>query len=225
MVTPTVMTENNVTPSGFKNRSDLHVARKVWHMCGVFIIFCGWIFFPHCISKILLGIACLAFIPADVLRQKNPNLNRTLLRTFRPIMRSSEVNKLAGTTYLLAGALLISLIFNPGVVALSLLFLSFADPLASFVGIKFGRDKIFGHKSVQGFMAAFIVCAGLTWLYLSYSHVTEHVLVVSLLAGLVGAFAELIPISGLDDNFTMPVFSSVGLTILFYFFGFFTYFN
>lgn len=225
MVTPIVMTEPNVTPSGFKNRSDLHVARKIWHMCGVFTVFCGWLLFPHFVSKILLAIVCLLFIPADILRQKNPNLNRQLLKVFRPIMRSTEVNRLAGTTYLLFGAFLISMVFNPGVVALSLLFLAFADPLASYIGIKYGKDKIFGHKSVQGFVAAFVVCATLTALFLSYNHVAEHMWIVSLLGGLVGALAELIPVSGLDDNFTMPVFSSIGLTILFYFFGFFSYFN
>jgi dolichol kinase len=42
-----------------------------------------------------------------------------------------------------------------------------------------------------------------------------------LLAGLVGAFAELIPIGKLDDNLTLPLMSAVGLSILFYFFGFF----
>lgn len=225
MVTPIVMTETNVTPSGFKNRSDLHVARKIWHMCGVFLVFCGWVVFPHWISITLLAILGVLFIPADILRQKNPGLNRQLLKAFRPIMRSTEVNRLAGTTYLLSGALLIAVIFNSGVVALSLLFLAFADPLASYIGIKYGKDKIFGHKSVQGFVAAFVVCATLTGLYLSYSRVVEHILIVSLLGGLVGALAELIPFSRLDDNFTMPVFSSIGLTILFYFFGFFSYFN
>lgn len=225
MVTPTVMTEPNVTPSGFKNRSDLHVARKVWHVCGVFTVFCGWILFPHWFSILLLAILCAAFIPADILRQKNPALNRRLLTTFRPIMRSTEVNRLAGTTYLLSGALLIAIFFNPGVVALSLLFLAFADPLASFIGIKYGKDKIFGHKSVQGFIAAFVVCATLTGLFLTYNNVVQHIMIVSLLGGLVGALAELIPVAKLDDNFTMPVISSIGLTILFYFFGFFPYFN
>jgi len=219
------MTESNLTPSGFKNRSDLHLARKIWHMCGVFLLFCGWMLFPRWLSITLLAISAASFIPADILRQKNPNLNRQLLKVFRPIMRGTEVNKLAGTTYLLAGALLIALVFNSGVVALSLLFLAFADPLASYIGIKYGKDKIFGHKSVQGFVAAFLVCATLTGLFLTYNRVGEHLIIVSLLGGLVGAAAELIPFSKLDDNFTMPVFSSIGLTILFYFFGFFSYFN
>ena len=219
------MTETKVTPSGFKNRSDLHVARKIWHVAAVFFIFTCWSFFPYWLSITVLSIFWLVFIPTDIARQKNSDLNLKLTRFLRPIMRSTEISKLAGTTYLLTGVLLIVLLFNHGVVSLSLLFLAFADPIASYIGIKYGKDKIFGHKSVQGFVAAFAVCALLTALFLYYNAVAEHVLIVSLLSGLVGALAELIPIAKLDDNFSMPVLSSVGLTILFYFFGFFPYFN
>jgi dolichol kinase len=49
----------------------------------------------------------------------------------------------------------------------------------------------------------------------------DRVIVVSLLAGLIGALAELVPIAKLDDNFTLPVMSSLGLYILFYLFGLF----
>jgi diacylglycerol kinase (CTP) len=219
------MTETNVTLSGFKNRSDLHIARKIWHVSGVFTMFTAWIFLPYWVSMTLLIVGWLAFVPADFMRQKNSQINRTLSNLFRPIMRSNELNRLAGTTYLITGALVITLLFNKGVVALSLLFLAFADPIASYIGIKYGKDKIFGHKSVQGFVAAFAVCSTLCFLFLFYNQVQEHLIVVSLLAGLIGALSELIPLAKLDDNFTMPVLSSVGLTLLFYFFNLFPFFN
>jgi len=208
------MTETNITHSGFKNRSDLHVARKIWHMAGVFTIFVGWIFLPQWVSITLLCICWVLFVPADFMRQRNSEMNRNLMRLFQPIMRKTEVDRLAGTTYLLTG-----------VIAISLLFLAFADPIASYIGIKYGKDKIFGHKSVQGFMAAFFVCAIVCYIYLSSNGVHQHLLIASLLAGLVGALAELIPLWKLDDNFTMPVLSSLGLSILFYFFGFSTFFT
>lgn len=219
------MVETNLTLSGLKNRSDLHLARKIWHMSGVFTIFAGWVFLPKSVSVSFLVLAWLISVPADILRQKNPELNRSLTNIFRPIMRNNELNKLAGTTYLITGALLIALFFNKGVVALSLLFLAFADPIASYVGIKYGKDKLFGHKSLQGFIAAFVVCTALCFLFLFYSRIQDYILIVSLLAGLVGALAELIPMAKLDDNFTMPVISSIGLTVLFYFFDYFIFFN
>lgn len=219
------MTETTSTPSGFKNKSDLHMARKLWHMCGVFAIFVGWILLPYWWAIAILGTVWLLFVTGDVLRQRSSDFNQKLMRAFGPIMRSYEVNRLAGTTYLLTGVLLTAILFNSGVVSLSLLFLAFADPIASFVGIKWGKDKIFGHKSVQGFMAAFFVCTLATYTLLSIKNIYNNALVASLLAGLVGAFAELIPIGKIDDNFTMPVLSALGLTIFFYFFGFFSYFN
>lgn len=219
------MAETNITLSGFKNKSDLHLARKVWHMTGVFVMFLAWMFLPYWFSITCLIIGWLAFVPADIMRQRNPEVNKVLSNIFRPIMRSTELNRLAGTTYLLTGALIITLFFNKGVVAMSLLFLAFADPIASYVGIKYGKDKIFGHKSVQGFIAAFVVCSVLSFLFLFFNQVPQFILIVSLLGGLVGALAELIPFGKMDDNFSMPVASSIGLTVLFYFFGYFQYFG
>lgn len=216
------MAETNLTLSGFKNKSDLHIARKVWHVTGVFTMFLVWWFFPQWVSMTLLTVGWLLFVPADFMRQKNPDVNRTLSNIFRPIMRSSELNRLAGTSYLLSGAVIITVCFNKHIVGLSLLFLAFADPIASYVGIKYGKDKIFGHKSVQGFVAAFFVCSILCFLFLFYNQVQEHLLVVSLFAGMVGALAELIPVWKLDDNLTMPVLSCTGLSVLFYFFNYYS---
>lgn len=216
------MTETSPVPSGFKNKSDLHMARKIWHMCGVFAIFVGWNLLSSTTALVTLFLVWMMFITVDVIRQRSEFFNQKMMLVFGPIMRSYEVNRLAGTTYLLTGVLTTALFFSPGIVSLSLLFLAFADPIASFVGIKWGRDKIFGHKSVQGFMAAFFVCAVATYLFLTFKNIYQNAIAGSLLAGLVGALAELIPIGKIDDNFTMPVLSAIGLSILFYFFGFFS---
>ena len=134
-------------------------------------------------------------------------------------MRGTEYSKLAGTTYLLTGVLLIAVMFNKEIVSLSLLFLAFADPIASFVGIKWGKHKIFGHKSYQGFLAAFAVCTLITYIFLSHFNVTAPILGIAILAGLCGALAELIPLGQMDDNFTMPILSSICLYFLFIFFN------
>lgn len=205
-----------------KKRSDIHYARKIWHMSGVFTMFLAYVYMPPAVSMTILTVAWCLFVPFDFLRQKYPALNDWALHAFKPIMRQSEAKNLAGTTYLLTGVLLVDIVFPRPVVALTLLFLAFADPIASYFGILYGKDKIFGHKSIQGFMAAFFVCMILTLVYLlAHNYLTDRLIVVSLLAGLVGAFAELIPIGKLDDNLTLPLMSAIGLSILFYFFGFF----
>lgn len=205
-----------------KRRSDLHLARKIWHMTGVFAMFLAYSFLPETISFSLLALGWILFVPLDFARQHKPAINDWVVHAFRPIMRQTELKKLAGTTYLLTGVAILVLFFPRPIVSLALLFLAFADPIASFVGIKWGRDKIFGHKSIQGFMAAYFVCAIVTFLFLrSQELLLEHILVTSLIAGLIGAAAELIPVGKLDDNLTLPLLSAVGLSVLFYFFGFF----
>lgn len=214
--------EGFIAPVDLKKRTDIHYARKIWHMSGVFAMFLAYVYFPPAVSLAILGIAWCLFVPFDFLRQRKPALNDWAVHAFKPIMRQSEVKKLAGTTFLLTGVLAIDIIFPRPVVALTLLFLAFADPIASYFGILYGKDKIFGHKSIQGFMAAFFACTILTFFYLSHhNYLMDRLILVSLFAGLVGAFAELIPIGKLDDNLTLPVMSALGLTVLFYFFGFF----
>lgn len=205
-----------------KKRSDIHYARKIWHMAGVFTLFLIYILLPYPVALSILALMWIAFITIDVLRQSRPALNEWALHAFKLIMREHEAKQLAGTTYLITGVLILAAVFPRPVVALSLLFLAFADPAASYFGIKYGKDKIFGHKSIQGFFAAFLVCVMACVLYFSSQHhLLDRIIVLSLLAGLIGAFSELVPVGKLDDNLSLPLMSATGLTLLFYFFGFF----
>lgn len=203
-----------------KKRSEIHWARKIWHILGVCVILAVYAYTPLWFAKILITIAWLAFVPVDFARQKFPALNDFLLHLFKPFMRESEAHGLAGTTFLLTGATLVIFICPREIATLSLLFLAFADPFASYFGIRYGKDKIFGHKSVQGSIAAFIICAFLTVVYL-YTHglLMDRVIIVGLIGGLIGALAELIPVARLDDNLTLPIFSATFLWILFSVFG------
>lgn len=203
-----------------KKRSDIHWARKIWHMLGVSGLALSYIYLPKAWSVTALIVISALFIVGDLIRQKNQALNELLIHIFRPILRDQEVHKIAGTTYLLSGVLLITLFFPREVVILTLLFLAFADPIASYFGIRFGKDKIFGHKSLQGSLAAFAVCAGLTFSFL-YVHgmMLDRLVVISLIGGLIGALAEAIPVGKLDDNFTLPVLSALALWLMFSLFG------
>lgn len=201
-------------------RSDIHWPRKVWHMAGVSLIAFIYSLVSDNLAIILLSIAWLLFVPFDFLRQKNAAVNEVAVSMFKPIMRQSEVNKIAGTTYLLSGLLIVAALFPRPIVMLTMLFLAFADPIASYFGIRFGKDKIFGEKSLQGSLAAFLVCAILTFAFLTYNWVLmDRLIIVSLLGGLIGALAELIPIGKLDDNLTLPVLSATALWFVFTVFG------
>lgn len=218
-----MMVEQVLRVVNLKHRSDIHWARKIWHMGGVSMIAACYANLPEKTSLVLLSLAWLLFVPVDIMRLKNPALNDFLLSAFRPIMRRNEVDRLAGTSYLLTGITLVAFIFPPQIVLLTMFFLAFADPIASYWGIRFGKDKIFGEKSLQGSLAAFFVCSVATFYFLT-SHwlLMDRLVIVSILGGVIGALAELIPIGKLDDNFTLPVLSASALWCLFTIFGAFS---
>ncbi len=203
-----------------KTRSDLHLARKLWHIFGVLTIVALYLSVsrPQALQLAVLG-AFLA-VTVDVLRQQWASLNSMMIRLFKPVMRSQEQLGYAGISYLMVGVLILVALFPTPIVILSLLFLAIADPLASYVGILYGKDKLIGRKSLQGTIAAFLACTLIAALFFYFNGLMiERLLIVSFLAGLIGAFAELLPIGKLDDNLTLPLVSASLLWILFFLFG------
>ncbi len=97
--------------------------------------------------------------------------------------------------------------------------LAIGDPICNIIGIKYGKDKLIGSKSFQGSIAGFIACTIVSVIYFKLMDImTSKLLLVSVLSGLIGAFAEVIPID-LDDNFIIPVVTSILLWGLFTFIG------
>lgn len=202
-----------------KQRNDIHLARKIWHCVGICAMAALYNWADLQLTWILLLITTGVFVPLDILRQKRPSLNRLTLRLFGAVMRRNETHHISGLSYLLIGSLFL-MFFPPPIVTLTLLFLAFGDPTASFFGLRFGKDRILGNKTLQGTMAAFGVCTVIAVLYYYFNNLmTERLLIVAPLSGLIGALAELLPIGKLDDNLTFPVVGSCLLWVLFQVYG------
>jgi diacylglycerol kinase (CTP) len=207
-----------ITP--FQQRNDLHVARRLWHFFGVMAIAALYLTLTRKQATTLSVEATAIWVGLDVLRLYVPRLNNALTKMFRPFMRESERHHFAGSTYMLLGITLIIFLYPKEVVLLTLLFLGVADPLASFVGIRYGRDKLIGDKSLQGTLGAFFSCLIVALIYFSAMNLMmERLIIVALLSALIGALSELIPFGKIDDNFTFPVMSASLLTLVFELFG------
>ncbi len=204
----------------FKQRDDIHLARRLWHFFGVLFIFSlYWIVTPNQAVGLALGFSAF-MIAFDWARLRNPRLGQFFVWLFGPFLREDERQRYAASTGMMAGITVIILLFPKTVVLLSLLFLAIADPAAAFIGVRYGKDKLIGNKSLQGTLAAFAACFLLALGYFSYMDLmTERLFIACLLAGLIGAFSELVPIGKLDDNFVFPVLSALLLTGLYYVFG------
>ncbi|MBY0383660.1 hypothetical protein K2X05_00750, partial [bacterium] len=145
-----------------KATADVHIERKLTHFFGVMGMVLIQVLSPVWLTwVILLGIA-IPQISLDFLRLRNEKLNQWMPKIFGSIMRRRELHHITGTTYLFLGTILIFFFFPPTIVTLSLLFLACADPLASYVGIRFGTVKILGKKTFEGTLAAFLVCTGIS---------------------------------------------------------------
>ncbi|MBA2406277.1 MAG: phosphatidate cytidylyltransferase [Bdellovibrionales bacterium] len=198
-------------------RSDLHLLRKLWHISTGSI---GLFFFTRSGQDqqfwgfLVLGIALTGFV-LDISRARYPAINHIVLRFAGPLMRRSEKEGMSGLPFYALGVSLSLFFYSRDIAILSVMFLVFSDPLSSFFGVLYGKDKIMPNKSLQGAVAGFFTCYLITLFY-TMNHVTlgNHILIFAVVAGLIGALSELVSAFNVDDNLTIPVLSGLGMTVL-----------
>ncbi len=198
-------------------RSDLHILRKVWHIAtgstGLYLFLKTsqdtqlWAF-------IALAIALMGFV-GDIARSRFPAMNKMVLTVMGPLMRRSERDGMSGLPFYALGVSLALFFYKRDIAILSIMFLVFSDPLSSFFGVLYGKDKIMPNKSLQGAVAGFFTCYLITLFYaMNTSAVGTHLLIFSVAAGVIGALSELVSAFNIDDNLTIPVLSGLGMTLL-----------
>ncbi len=207
----------NTNVSKLAKRTDMHVLRKLWHIS--FGSACLFLYMKLDLAISFWGYfaisAALGGFMMDFARLRNQRVNNLVLKMLGPLMRSSEKDGFSGLPFYALGVGLSILFFEEKIAVLSIMFLVFADPIASFVGVNYGKDKILPNKSLQGAIAAFLVCKLLTIAYLYNSGASDLDLILfSSLAGLVGSLSELASSFNIDDNLTIPVLSGAGLSVL-----------
>ncbi len=202
--------------SPLRLRTDLHIARKLWHISTGLIgltVYKKAQLSPDFMATVLLIFAVAAFL-FELIRLKNETLNKIAQFFMKPIMRESEKNSVSGLPFYALGVSLALFFFPEKIAILAILFLIFADPIASFFGILYGRDKILPNKSLQGTIAAFSVCYIVTIVYgLIYVGPSMSLLVFAIAAGFIGSVSEMCS-QFVDDNLCIPVISGLGLYLV-----------
>ena len=198
-------------------RSDLHILRKLWHISTGSV---GLFIFMHS-SQTQSFWATLIFVIAmggfgmDFIRNRIPALNKLVIKLMGPLMRRSEKDGVSGLPFYALGVSLSLFFYSRDIAIVSCMFLVFSDPLSSFFGVLYGKDKILPNKSLQGAVAGFFTCYLITLFYaMNTSTLGTHLLVFSILAGIIGAASELVSAFNIDDNLTIPVLSGLGMTVL-----------
>lgn len=201
-------------------RSDLHILRKAWHIgTGSLALFLyirsDW----SANTWGFIGLSLAAFgLVMDLIRIRYKPINSFTLKIMGPFMRRSEREGLSGFPFYALGVALSLFFYHKDIAILSIMFLVFSDPLSSFFGVLYGKDKIMPNKSLQGAVAGFFTCYLITLFYVMNSTTLgAHILVFSVVAGIIGTASELISAFNIDDNLTIPVLSGLGMTLLNYF--------
>lgn len=202
-------------------RKDLQIPRRLFHMAnGSVIASLYWMTFSHEQALHILGtVACLLYV-TEQLRINYPEISQKLLPFTKFIMRTEEqLKESAMVPYMFA--VLLTIITFPKVIAIVAIYtLAIADPLSAIIGIKFGKRKIVPHKTVEGSFAFFLATFSISLIVLGQTNsISTFALIgISLALALFAAAFEMLPIK-LDDNLTIPLFTSFMLWFLCLLFG------
>jgi len=125
------------------------------------------------------------------------------------MLKNEESKNLSitGATYLLFSALLVTLLFEKEIAAVSLFFLSIGDSVAGIAGAKFGRHYITQKKTLEGSLAMFVSCLFIMFFVHNLSFA------VKILLSLIGTLVEAVDLP-VDDNLLIPI--SVATTMWFF---------
>ncbi len=145
----------------------------------------------------------------EITRRIYPRWNDVLMAVFGPIARHHERYRVNSATWLGTGLLVIALT-SPNIAGvLGLLAVGVGDPVAGYVGRKFGRTKIIHGRSLEGSLgfAAASFAIGMLWIHTFHTELSLGVgAILAATAAIVGSVIELTS-RRLDDNFAIPVFA------------------
>ncbi|MCR9205010.1 MAG: hypothetical protein NXH75_10560 [Halobacteriovoraceae bacterium] len=192
-------------------RSELHLERKMWHiitgMSALGITFALKLdSYDASFLSFLIGLGGLLF---ESIRLRSEKINNLFIKFAGRVLREREKTKVSGFTYYCLGVSACFFFFPWKIAILAILFLIFSDPIASYVGILYGKRSLIFGKSLEGTGACFLACFFMSAIA-AIAFLNVPWLAFALLGGLSGAIAELFAF--IDDNLTIPVVSGFFLT-------------
>ncbi|KAI7865490.1 hypothetical protein BDF14DRAFT_1824181 [Spinellus fusiger] len=219
------------TTSPFRHiqpKGSWEIPRKLFHYSigfGVYALYNAGYDTTDIYPPLTAGLSVV--VSAEVLRFSWDWFNRFYCRLLGPLMRRTEVTKVNGVVYYLAGCVAVLYVFPKDIASLSIMYLSWADPTASICGQLWGKyTPKYGKKSLAGTLGATVTGALVTFGFLgpfaslygtpSYDiHQSGFRLpLLSVYGGIVAGLSEAMgDVLGVDDNFTLPVLSGLFLWV------------
>lgn len=146
------------------------------------------------LALIVLALVTVGYTISELLRFRGVRLPLISAFTLKMCRGDESAGFVSTPVYLALGVILALLLFPKSIAYASIAIVAIGDPVAGYVGGKFGRWRI-GRKSLEGFMAGSTVAFLATLLVIAP--------ILAAIGSIAGMFIELAGI--LDDNFTIPV--------------------
>jgi dolichol kinase len=188
-------------------RFDFQPGRRLFHLAnGATVATAYALFFTRNQVIHLFGIvACLVYV-LDRVRIQYPELMARLPWVNRSFFRAEEQVREAAATPFAIAILLTILTFPKPVALLAIYTLAIADPLSAVVGIRFGKHRLIGRKTLEGSLAFLVATFAVSVVVLGWA--TDVPLATRLEAGFLiaalGTILEGLPWR-IDDNLTIPL--------------------
>ncbi len=200
------MTSHAIAQIGdFSYRQEVN--RKLLHLSSLWIPFSIY-YLNQGEAIALIGFVFALSMAFEVLRRQKHGFSAFLLRIFGPIIRAKECQasfSLTGSTYMLAAALIVCLIFPKPIAVISLSIMLVGDTAAALIGRRFGKTKILD-KSLEGCAAFLLAALGVVIALTFIAEFPHRFMIAGLFASITATATELI--SGalnLDDNLTITL--------------------
>lgn len=194
--------------------------RKLFKLTGLGVPMLHQIFLACSFSNSFCISLCwtitISWIVCDTLRIYVPAVRRMLDFVFKGILRRKEQDSLSSASYFLFGCALTVQLFAPVIAMTSIIFLVTGVLCSALISRSFGKSVVHiasgadRHKSVEGSAAMFIVCFVFGCSIFHQVRLREYsVIIAAITATLVEFFEPL----GINYNVSIPVLTSIALTI------------
>jgi dolichol kinase len=165
--------------------------------------------------KGLIVVAGLGFLSAwtmEISRRYSDTVNRILMRFFARVAHPHERYRINSSTWYTTALLILALMQSKMTSAVAVAVLGIADPVAAFVGRRWGKVALVNGRSLEGTLAfifsGFLIAFGVLRLW--YQHVpVGQAALIAFSAAALGGLAELFS-KRIDDNMSIPVSAAVG---------------